>query len=293
MQGRWATARELCEQAERMMRERCTGVAWQMDTAHLYTLLSLFYLGEISELSRRLPTLLKEARDRDALYAETNLRTRLAYIVWLAADDAEQAEREVRQGMAIWSQQGFHIQHYYEMIASAEIALYVGTPEAAWTDLDRKWRDLRQSLLLRVQPVLIESLYLRARVALAAAVQAGRESGRRGLLLRAAARDARNLSRQDAPWAKAIAHLLEASLATMNGRPAVAGRLLRSAHTGLQEADMPLHAAVARRRAGELAGGSSGEAVMVEANMWMRAQGIRDPDRMSAALAPGEYVASV
>jgi len=55
MQGQWIVARELCESAERILRERGTGVAWQIDTAQFYTMLLLFYLGEIGELSRRLP----------------------------------------------------------------------------------------------------------------------------------------------------------------------------------------------------------------------------------------------
>jgi serine/threonine protein kinase len=292
MQGQWVAARQLCEDAERLMRERCRGVAWQLDTAHFYTLLSLFYLGEVRELSRRLPTLLKEARERNALYAETNLRTRIAYIAWLAKDDADQARREVRQGIERWSQQGFHIQHYYELFASAEISLYSDDPGAAWELLDEKWRDVRRSFLLRVQPVLIESMHLRGRAALALAVVDTVDADRRLYLLRAAAKDARVIARQDAAWARPMAQLLEAGLATTQRRTRDAEQLLRSAEAGFAAVHMTLHASAARRRLGELVGGTDGDFLVRESDRSMGEQGIRHPARMTAALAPGAYVAT-
>jgi hypothetical protein len=167
--------------------------------------------------------------------------------------------------------------------------LYVDAPEAAWTDLDQKWPDLRRSRLFRVQPVLVESLYLRARAALALAAKMAADDDRRIRLLRVAAQDAVNISRLDAPWARPIAQLLEAGLATLSDRPRDAERLLRDARSGFELAGMLLHAAVVRHRAGALVGGPSGEVLAREADVWMTTQGIRDPHRMSAALAPGKY----
>jgi hypothetical protein len=68
-QGRWRTAHEFLERAEPMLRDCSTGIAWELDTTCLYHLLALFYLGEVKELSARLPTFLKEARERDDLTA--------------------------------------------------------------------------------------------------------------------------------------------------------------------------------------------------------------------------------
>ena len=73
--GRWRNARTCLERAEGILRDRCTGVAWELDTAHTFTLWSLFYLGELAEMSRRSARLLKEAQERGDLYAVTTLGT--------------------------------------------------------------------------------------------------------------------------------------------------------------------------------------------------------------------------
>jgi hypothetical protein len=60
--------------------------------------------------------------------------------------------------------------------------------------------------------------------------------------------------------------------------------------SGLRGAEMALHLAAARRRRGELIGGDAGRALVEESNAWMTGQGIRNPDRMSALLAPGAWL---
>jgi len=64
---------------------------------------------------------LREAHERDDRTAATNLRTRTAYIMQLAADRPDQAREEVRQGMAQWSHDAFHAQHSWELYAIGEI----------------------------------------------------------------------------------------------------------------------------------------------------------------------------
>ena len=66
---RFREARAKSEEAEALFRERCTGVAWEINTAVAYSLGSLLYLGEAGELSRRVPLRLEEARERGDLYA--------------------------------------------------------------------------------------------------------------------------------------------------------------------------------------------------------------------------------
>jgi hypothetical protein len=289
MQGQWTVARELCEGAERVLRERCTGVAWQIDTAKFYTLLSLFYIGHIGELSRRLPVLLKEAQERDALYAETILRTRISYLACLASDDAPGAEQAVRQGMERWSHRGFHNQHYYEMVAAADVLLYTGDGTAAWNGLQKKWRDLSRTLLLRVQPVLIESLHLRARAALGAAVDPATTSPGRALLINVAERDAQRLHRLGAPWGQALAKLTLSGVATLRGDRARAVTHLEAAEATFEHSNMGLFGAVTRRRRGELLEGSRGEQLQQSADTWMRSQTIVDPERFAQMLAPGAF----
>jgi tetratricopeptide (TPR) repeat protein len=283
MQGRWRTARDLFDGAETVL-QRCTGVAWELDTARFYMTLALFYLGELNELARRLPSLLKEARERDALYVETNLRTRMAYVTSLAADDPDQAARDVRRGMERWSQQGFHIQHYYELVATTEIALYTGRGAEALDGVERCWKDLRRSFLLGVQPVRVEAVCLRARAALAAALDANGAEHRRASLVAAAKRDAARLARERATWAIGLSELVLSGVATLEQRTADAAASLRRAERLFQESDMALHAAVARRRLGDL--GEPDAAMIARADEWLRQQGVRNGAQFVAMLAP-------
>ena len=52
---------------------------------------------------------------------------------------------------------------------------------------------------------------------------------------------------------------------------------------------MALHAAVARRRRGEILGGEPGAALIEAANSWMKARDIVQPDGIVDMLAPGRF----
>ena len=126
--------------------------------------------------------------------------------MWLAADDPDEGERETVESIERWSQKGFHRQHYSAMLARVQTALYRGDAEAAWRLLAEQEPMLRRSFLTRVQVIRIESLYLRARSALAMAAR--RRRSRRFLsVARAGARRiaqrANAMVRSDCPAARA------------------------------------------------------------------------------------------
>ena len=282
LQGDYRAALELCERAEQILDERCTGVGWELAAAHLYSLLSLFYLGELGILSRRLPLLLQEARERDDLNAVANLRTRLSYLARLAADDVSGAKEEVRQGIAIWSRKGFTAQHFFELQALVDIAVYDDAGADAWAAIERSWSALSGSLLLRVQRIRIESLFFRIRAAIAAA---GADPVRRSELLRDADRTARQLRTLDAPQAGPMSTLASAGIDATTGQFEQAVRHLEDAIIRLEAADMPLHLAAARRRLGEM----RADRTTVEADQWMTEHGIRNPARFARMLVPGRF----
>lgn len=282
LQGEWRQALELCERAEQILDERCTGVGWELAASHLYSLLALYYLGELKQMSRRLPILLREARERDDLNAVANLRTRLSYLASLASDDVPGAKEEVRQGIAVWSRKGFTAQHFFELQALVEIAVYEGDGAGAWAAVERGWPALRGSLLLRVQRINIESLSFRARGAIAAAVD---DPSRRHELLRQADKAVRTLRAIDARHALPIATLAAAGVAATRGSLDRAAAFLDEAVGKLEIADMPLHLAAARRRLGEL--GRAGK--LEEADAWMTAHGVTNPGAMARMLVPGNF----
>jgi serine/threonine protein kinase len=283
MEGRWKDGRKFSEQAEAIFRDRCTGVAWELDTAHSFSNWSLFFLGEVAELTRRLPLLLQEARERGDLYAATNLGTFVGHLTWLAADDPQGAERDMHAVMALWSHQGFHVQHLTGLMGRIQIALYRGDGAAAWRIISREWQDLKRSLFLRVQTVRLFMRDLRARSALAAA----REAADPRPLLRAARRDARRIEREHLPWSQPLAERIGAALAAAGGDEFEAAELLKRAAAGFEAADMGLFAAAARRRQGQILGGEQGSSLIAQADGWMERQQIGNPRRMTAMYMPG------
>ena len=280
LEGRWKDSRESCDRAEEIFRDRCTGVTWELDTLHTFSLWSLTYLGDLAELGRRWPVLLKEARERGDRYAETNLSTFIMTVVRLAANDPEGARRELEQAMERWSRdtgQGFHIQHHNALLARVYIDLYNGEGRTAWCRVSEMWPTYVKSFLLRVQVIRIEMLRLHARTALAAAAA----SADPGPLLRQAERDVRRLEHEATPAAVLHARVIRAEVVATRRDKRGAHVLLAAAVTGFEAQDMHLCAASARRRLGELLGGDEGLDLIAQADCWMMSQTIRDPARMA------------
>jgi predicted Ser/Thr protein kinase/tetratricopeptide (TPR) repeat protein len=280
--GEWKKALTLSEQALAILRDQCVGLTWELNIAQNLVIWALMYLGELREVSRQVPAILANARSRGNLYIATELCTRSNY-VWLAADDPDEGEREAVESIERWSQKGFHRQHYSAMLARVQTALYRGDAEAAWRLLAEQKSMLRRSLMTRVQVFRIESIYLRARSALAMAAR-DRRSRR---FLSTARAGARRIARERMPWSDPIALLLRAGIAYLEGRTPLALTYLHEAADRFGRADMKLYAAVARRRIGTLQDDAPGRELRRQAEEWMAAQHIKNPVGMTRMLAPG------
>lgn len=285
LESRWGDALASCDRADGLFRDGCTGVAWEIDTAHSYALWALSHLGRWGELGRRYPALVAEARERGDLYASMNLGTYIHSIVRLAADEPGAAREEVRRAMAQGSRGGYYVQHNDQLWAALQVELYVGDGAAAWEMIARTWPRLAGSLLLRVQFIRVAMLGLRARCALAAAGASADPAA--DARLRAAGRDAARLEREGMPWSRAQARMMRAALSSLRGRQQEAAELLGDAAGRFRAAGMDLVAAVADLRLGAILGGPDGRLLIERSEAWMTSEGIRRPDRVAALFAPG------
>ncbi len=291
LEGRWEPGWELAQHAEEILRTQCTGVAWELDTAHMYSLRALVFMGRLRTLAERLPNLLKEAGERGDLFAATGMRARFSYVVNLMANDPRAARAEARRAAAQWSHQSFYLQHYFLLIGEIETLLYEKSGQAARAGLQEQWTFLKQSLLLRPQFFRIEALHLRGRCSLAAANGTNLSASSQGKLLRETARDARRLQREKSHWGDPFATLLRAGVASLRRDRDEALERLAVAAAGFDAAKMALYAAAARRCRGLLLGGEEGRAFIEAADSWMRSELIQNPERMTAMLAPGRWTA--
>ena len=285
LEGRWTTALEQCERAESIFHDQCVGVAWELALMRWFSLWALAYRGELDELSRRVPLRIRDAEGRGDLNAVIGHSTGLAGLVWLAADDPDEARRRGEESMARWSHKTFHVEHWWNLLGQVQVDLYRGEGAAAHRRVTESWPGLKQSLLLMVQLTRLEATHLRARAALQAAASAQPSEAR--ALHAAAARDARKITGERMPWSTPLGRLIEAALSAKKGDAERAVRLLSEAETGLDEANMPLHAACARWQKGRLLGGDEGRRLVESAAAWMKERKIQRPERMAAMLAPG------
>jgi hypothetical protein len=283
LEARWADALAACDRAEGVFRDRCTGVAWELDTAHAYALWALSHLGRWAELARRFPLLINEARGRGDLYAVMNLSTYVLTLVRLAADDLAGARDEMAHVKGQWSRDGYHVQHNDLIWASVLVDLYAGDGPAAWERIGHHWPTLARSLLLRVQFIRVAMLGLRGRCALAAAGQGGVPASVVSLAASAAAR----LERERLPWADAQAALLRAGVAARRGRRSEAIARLRDAAARFQACGMDLCAAAAGRRLGAQLGGEEGRAAVAAADAFFARESVRQPARVTDLYVPG------
>ncbi len=280
--GEWQRAGEQCDEAVAIFTRRCTAAMWETTHARRYSLSARMHRGELAEISRRLPGLLAEADELGNVLAAASMRARLG-IAWLADDDPRGCRQATERALRAWSRQGFQIVHYNGLISRCLADLYEDRGERAVERLEDALPRGSRSIVMRIEIARIESFFVRGCCALAAAAT----GSQRARWLRLAGRDADRLGREKAAYSRPMAEQIRAACAGLLGDRAGAARGMRRAAAGFAAADMNLAAAAAGWRRGELAGGEDGRSEVAAAEAWMRAQGIRCPQRMVATLAPG------
>jgi eukaryotic-like serine/threonine-protein kinase len=283
LMGQWRAARRAIESGMNAMVEHGVGLRWETNLAEQYLTSTLYYLGETAQLARLVPQYLRDATARGDVYAQHALRGWRSNLAWLVMDRPDEARSHAdAAARARRTVEGFHLQHYYELLSMTQIDLYQGDPASAWQRLEDAWKTLTGSYLLRIQSVRVEASFLRARVAVAAAAV---QPGAAPSFLAEARRLARRLDREGAPWASAFAEHVRALVAAVEGHTD-ADQLLERAERSYAAADMSLFASVVRLRRGQHLGGITGAAWEVDARKAMAGQAIANIDAMAQLLSP-------
>jgi serine/threonine protein kinase len=274
--GKWATAVPLVDEADAILRERCTGVTWELDTGHAIAMWALIYMGEFAEMGRRCAVLLNEAEQRGNLFAYANFGTFHQPHALLAADDPRGAREFLHASRDRWRTSAFYLQDLTAVMTESLIDTYQGDGAAGYQRYVAAARKVRSSLLLRSQVVRMLYMHFRARAALAGAVHGSRPD-----LLRAAEADAKRIAREKVPWSVPYARVLFGAAAVVRGDHERAVALLRKSAEEFDGVHMRSHAASARRLLGELIGGSEGQQLIADADVWFAAHGVRNGRAMS------------
>jgi hypothetical protein len=279
----WGPAAECLERAETLFRDKCIGVAFELNSVRLMLYRALAFLGDVEALAERVPPVFREVEKRGDLYSSINIRTNPRMIVALAHDDPDEVAREVGQATK-WLGKRFIVQHYFCLWAQAQHDLYVDAAATAMARLQAAWPGMRRSLLLHVQSIRVSMLDVRGRVAVAAAVA---DAARREDLLHVAERDAATLLRERQPWATALGEVVRAGVAHARGQERASEDHMRAAIESFDSIGMAMHAAAVRARLGARIGGDEGTALRERADGWLASQHVQNPHALIAMLAPG------
>ena len=95
------------------------------------------------------------------------------------------------------------------------------------------------------------------------------------------------MKREGNPFAEGLGRQLLAGVANLQHRPEDVVVHLRAAVRDFVGAGMPLHVAISRLRLGSLIGGDEGARLTAEGEGWLKSEGVVEPGRLAAVLAPG------
>lgn len=282
-------AARLLRDAELTYCHRIAGNTAELTTIRVFLVGALRELGAFRECQERAGGYILDAVRRSDLYVESSLR-RLCSLLHLVSDQPGEAHDSLAH--ASWQPPGggYHLQHWQDLQARAELALYEGEVVARYPELSAGFARLERSLLFRFQFMRAVALSVRGRVLMAmAAATCKREPSASKRYAREAARIARRIERDrdDVRYAEAWALVLRASIAALQGDVDSAVRALTRAAELADKAEVLPWAAAARWRKGMLIGGDEGRALVAEADAWMADEGVQEPGRLVEVFAPG------
>jgi serine/threonine protein kinase/tetratricopeptide (TPR) repeat protein len=283
--GEWRSARSKLESADRVLREGCRAVAWELANTQSWTCNVLILSGDLSEASKRVPALMDEARSREDRFAMMHL-SYPACIAHIVADDVDGALQvaNVRENA---HPDVLTAGRWGAFISACSVDRYRGDGAAAWRRVERQSRVLESSMLWRSAMVRVFSSYERGLSAIASASASASARHDRKRALDAAQRWSKALMKEKLRYAPALGHLLRAGVSAANGDGDAALGALDAAIPKLDEADLGYLAACARHRKGELVGGAAGRELLERSTAFFCAQGIVSPTRCLAMSAPG------
>lgn len=232
----YRTSHALAEAAESIFR-RVPDASRERVTAQIYQCASLAMMGEWERMEAARKELLEDSRARRDRFGSTNGGSGLMNAGWLVKGDPERARREAEEAIASWSGEGFHVQHFFDLIAQGRIDLYEGRPQVALRRVQAARPRIRRSLTGRpfFVRVHVDDLEARALVGVAARAKDPEPA------LERARKIARRIRRRG-DWALPFADAIDGACFVLSGQEALALGALRRSRDGYARFMMRAHA---------------------------------------------------
>lgn len=283
--GEWHNCSLGAEKADELFTRHCRGSTWELNTLRFFWGNALVHLGRYRELRRRLPVWLRDAEDREDLYAQAAFRLVGTRSLHLADDLPEDGLQDIQIALEEWRIPELGVHRFLAEIARTQILLYQEQPHAAWQTMRRLQREFRWSTLSHVQ---LCRIHIHQHIAFTELALAATQSTR--ARVRSVGRADRHrlaLERFQVPWALAFARYIEGQVWLFRGSAGPAEVALRDAIGQLTTLGMQFYAASAQLALGRLVGGSEGQEIERHAPQSLLAQGVLFPHKLMRVLAPG------
>ncbi len=276
--GRWPIARALADEGVRMLRERCVGVAWEVDMGLGVRLKAFEPTGEIRALGEEAAQWSREAADRGDLYTQM-VAAGLVAQHDLARDDVASARQRFPRLLAGWKREPYTVQHYHATRLDVMADLYEGRPHDGVRKLEADWPAMKKIQIHRLSLSRIELAALQANVLLSA-----------GHDLNVVRRISKRLAAEARSDGPPHAAMLRGWLASFEGRAEEARVLLDQARVGYAANDMGQWACATERLLAELRGD---DAAVARADNWFRSRGVVRPEAWARVFVPPLRAASI
>jgi serine/threonine protein kinase len=261
---------------------------FELDTVSLFCCWSLYYLGELGELSRRVPAMAEAAVRAGNRYTAVTLRCAFP-VAWLARLEPDAIEAELDAALRSWTipDGSYQMQHMFALCSRIDLALYRGRPDEVSGRIAREEKSIRRAMLdvPPMQRLLVRSAFARHALGLAAAAKP--DSTARRDALAAARRHVKAYRRTKIGLSAPTGVMFDGFIAELEGKLDTAVAAYRSCLPGLEACETHLFAHAVRARLGKLVGGDEGGKLRDDVRTWLFREGVRDPDTMLAMLVPG------
>jgi hypothetical protein len=266
-------------------------VSFDVSQCQCFRFPALALLGQVRRLRGELEQAVGDARRRGDRFLVRNSTGGLASLRWIADDDTATA-LELATASLREAPEAYSTQHYYHLLTSLQVDLYLGRGAAAWRRITHHWATLRANHFLLLSYNRDELRQLRARAALACAAEQMEQGPAADLpsrekLLSDVESQARSIERHGLPIARPWSELLRAGVANLRGDRRQAMERLALGQRLCRREGLELYRAAARLAHGNLRGDDEGAAQQHEATTWMRDETIVDPMAMARMLVPG------
>jgi len=282
--GDFPTGVRQLQEAIEIYEEQVTGHSFELTNSRMFLMFALRHHGRLGDLTRLHADFMRDAVRRGDRYIEQSLRLH-GTVTKLAVDDPEERAEMSLEPVWLPPPGRYHLQHWYELEAGCEVAIYTGQAVEAYAEFEPKFADLNSSMLTRVQIIRALSRFALGRMLISVADDEQNPAS----TLKRVRKLTRQLRAEPVAHARIWGHALEISLATVSKGATASPEAVKEMERAAADAHMDLFTLSARYRRGQLTPGERGAELKADASKALNDMGVKNPRKLVRVQLPGRW----